>query len=61
MKMILMVVSSCGLAASGYGANEPQYEARPGFRQWETLFASDLSDAVFPNGVWSVTECVLTA
>ena len=29
--------------------------------KWETLFAGDLSDAVFPKGVWSVKDGVLSA
>ena len=25
--------------------------------EWQALFAADLSDAVFPEGVWTVTRC----
>ncbi len=33
----------------------------PDSANWETLFADDLSDAVYPAGVWSVSDGVLTA
>jgi hypothetical protein len=29
--------------------------------EWQPLFAADLSNAVFPEGVWTVTEGVMTA
>jgi hypothetical protein len=33
----------------------------PDSANWEPLFAEDLSDAVFPAGIWSVADGVLTA
>lgn len=36
-------------------------KGKKGARAWMPLFAPDLSDAVYPKGVWSVTDGVLTA
>jgi len=36
-------------------------KCHPDSANWETLFAADLSNAVAPKGVWSVTDGVLTA
>jgi hypothetical protein len=44
---------------SSFVIAEPK--AHPDTTGWETLFTGDLSDAVFPKGVWSVTGGVLTA
>ncbi|HIA63125.1 MAG TPA: DUF1080 domain-containing protein, partial [Planctomycetaceae bacterium] len=60
MKTIFVAIFSMGLAVSDCGANGPQSTAHPDSRHWETLFAPDLSDAVFPSGVWSFTDGVLT-
>jgi hypothetical protein len=46
-----------GIAASALA--EPA--AHPDTTGWESLFAGDLSDATFPEGVWSVKDGVLTA
>jgi len=35
--------------------------AGPTGEDWQALFAADLSDAVYPAGVWSVTDGVMTA
>ena len=46
-----------GLAA--VAAAEPK--ADPDTTGWQTLFAGDLSDATFPNGVWSIADGLLSA
>lgn len=35
--------------------------AEPAPDQWQPLFSADLSNAIYPAGVWSVTDGVLTA
>jgi len=41
--------------------DDAQPTAHPDSNDWPALFADDLSDAVCPAGVWSVTDGVLTA
>lgn len=36
-------------------------QAHPDSSEWEPLFAADLSNAEFPEGVWTVTDGVFTA
>lgn len=36
-------------------------KAHPDVSQWQDLFAADLSNATFPEGVWTFTDGVLTA
>jgi hypothetical protein len=55
---ILTVHERCG------AAEEPKKVpalTHPDTTGWESLFAADLSNAAKPEGVWSVTEGVLTA
>ncbi|MBN2000565.1 DUF1080 domain-containing protein [candidate division KSB1 bacterium] len=40
---------------------EAQKAAEPEAAEWTDLFAPDLSNAVFPEGVWSFEDSVLTA
>jgi hypothetical protein len=47
------VFASTGEAAAPKG--------HPDSSAWESLFAADLSDAIYPKGIWSVTDGVLTA
>jgi hypothetical protein len=44
---------------TSFAAAEPK--AHPDTTGWEMLFTGDLSDAMFPKGVWSVTDGILTA
>ena len=46
-----------GLAAVAVA--EPN--THPDTTGWETLFTGDLSDATFPEGVWSVKDGLLSA
>jgi hypothetical protein len=36
-------------------------KAQPDAAAWETLFTGDLSDAIFPEGVWSIKDGMLSA
>jgi len=61
------------LASLGYLKGEPTIEvpketptrqrrrAHPNTRKWPDLFAKDLSNAIFPEGVWTSGEGILTA
>lgn len=42
-------------------ANADAPKTHPDSSSWETLFNKDLSNAKFPEGVWTVSEGVLTA
>ena len=59
-KTIAVLAVFLGLAAVATAA-PTETKAKPDKSKWETLFAGDLSDAVFPKGVWSVKDGVLTA
>jgi len=36
-------------------------ESHPDSKNWESVFKSDLSDSVFPEGIWSFEDGILTA
>jgi len=55
---ILAVHERCDAAAEG---NKVRALARPDTSGWENLFAADLSNAAKPEGVWTVSDGVLTA
>jgi len=62
MTRLLGVATFClvfGAVASG-GESVP-LKAHPDSANWEDLFAPDLSNATYPQGVWSFQEGVLTA
>jgi hypothetical protein len=42
-------------------ADQPASQGHPDSSKWENLFSKDLSDAVFPKGVWYFEGDVLTA
>jgi len=54
----LAVHERCDAAAEG---NKIRAFARPDTSGWENLFAADLSNAAKPEGVWTVSDGVLTA
>lgn len=60
-KVLTSVLALCtGLAiAASVGAAEPS--VHPDSSSWPDLFATDLSNAVYPEGVWSFDGGVLTA
>lgn len=57
--LVLAICSTIPLAAMG--DNAPPPKAHPDSADWPALFADNLSDAIYPAGVWSVTDGVLTA
>lgn len=67
MRKTLLVIIALGLALgislACRQAKEPAAPAAatPQEPQWTDLFAADLSNAVFPAGVWTVSDGVLTA
>lgn len=62
MKTLVMTVVICWGAAGATEAGEPAApKAHPDSTGWESLFREDLSDALYPKGVWSFRDGVLTA
>jgi len=51
----LIIAMGCGSAVKAPPTSHPNAAS------WESLFNADLSDAVFPEGVWTVDNGVLTA
>jgi len=60
-KTILCLAICIGCATAVCAADPLPPTAHPDSTGWESLFAGDLSDAIYPEGVWSVEEGVLTA
>lgn len=48
-------------SALAYGQDADPAKGHPDASNWAELFAGDLTNAVYPEGVWSVTDGVLTA
>ena len=62
MKYItLCLIVACLLAQ--YSSAQPTYDKHPNTSEpgWTDLFTSDLSNAIFPKGVWTVSDGVITA
>ena len=57
------LLTSCMFTACQLRADDrqPVPAVHPDTSQWQTLFASDLSDAVYPKGVWTVRDGIMTA
>ena len=61
-KKLLMTLVLCWGAAGATPAGEAAApKAHPDSTGWESLFREDLSDALYPEGVWSFRDGVLTA
>ena len=59
---MLVFVASCLLAGSAGAAEQKKdNEVHPDTSGWQSLFSADLADAVKPEGVWTVSNGVLTA
>ena len=59
-KLAIMIVSlAVGVLAQAAERAAPK--KHPDSSKWPSLFKADLSDAVFPKGVWTVSDGVLTA
>jgi hypothetical protein len=56
-KTIVLLTVLLGFAAVAVA--DPK--AHPDTTGWQTLFAGDLSDATFPEGVWSISDGLLSA
>ena len=62
MKRMLLALSVLSAwAAMACAAEAAPPKGHPDSADWESLFTEDLSNAVYPKGVWSVTDGVLTA
>ena len=59
-KIITVLVVFLGLAVLATAEPKATTDA-PKKDKWEKLFTGDLSDAVFPKGVWSVKDGLLSA
>lgn len=51
----------CALVASMTACSTATVKGHPNTGKWQSLFADDLSNTVKPEGVWTVTDGVLTA
>lgn len=60
-KLLAILTVFCGWATLACAAETVPPKAHPDSSGWENLFAPDLSNTIRPEGVWSVTEGVLTA
>ena len=60
-KMAIVLVICLGWLTTAVAGETPSTKAHPDTTGWENLFAADLSNAVYPEGVWSVRDGVLTA
>jgi hypothetical protein len=62
MKSIMPLVTAAIFLVSACGGSMPVPPvSHPDTSSWPDLFASDLSNAVYPDGVWSFANGVLTA
>lgn len=59
---VLLAALGCGGGGGGEPAADPgQTRADTPEPEWADLFAADLSDAVYPEGVWHFDDGILTA
>jgi len=58
--MVVLAVCVAGMLTSQRALSAEQ-TGHPDSSSWKNLFAPDLSDAIFPEGVWTVADGVLTA
>jgi len=59
--LLSAVIGSLAIGAYAAPPGEPPFTHPPSTADWEDLFAPDLSNAVFPAGVWSFANGELTA
>jgi hypothetical protein len=59
-RMLCVLAIGLGWAVSAAAEDVPP-KTHPDSKKWDKLFQEDLSDAVFPKGVWLVEDGVLTA
>ncbi len=58
---VLLAVACLGWAALALADETIPPKTHPDSKGWKDLLADDLSNAIFPKGIWSVQEGVLTA
>ncbi len=62
MKTTFAMLAVClGLAAAARADEIAPPKTHPDSSRWRDLFAKDLSDAIYPKGVWSVHDGLLSA
>lgn len=62
MRNLILAVSACiAITNTAYAADELPLKAHPESKNWQNLFADDLSDAIYPKDIWSVKDGELTA
>lgn len=61
-KAMILALLGCGLfLAAGCQTMSVPPKAHPDVSEWDNLFEPDLSNALYPAGVWTVEDGVLTA
>ena len=63
MKKMILLLAAIGLGwvASAVAAENVPPKTHPDSKKWDNLFREDLSDAIFPKGVWYIEDGLLTA
>jgi len=59
--LVFIVLPAVALVASCSTSTPVPPQAHPQSESWQELFAPDLSNAIFPAGVWTVEDGILTA
>ncbi len=60
-KTILLLAVWLAWAAVTCAAEPAKVKGHPDSSKWDSLFADDLSNAIYPKGIWSAQDGVLTA
>jgi len=60
-KIAVLLLISLGSIASARAEEAVPPKTHPDTAGWQDLFAADLSDAIYPKGVWSFKDGILTA
>jgi hypothetical protein len=60
-KQILLLTFALLSSRAAFAADELPPKAHPDSTKWENLFKPDLSDAVFPQGIWYIEDGAMTA
>jgi len=60
-KTWLVVVMCLGWAMTAQAGDAVPPKTHPDSSSWQDLFAPDLSDAIFPKGIWFIEDGLLTA
>ena len=61
-KALILTVVSCVILLQSCSEKVPiPPKAHPNVSQWQDLFTADLSNTIFPEGIWTFADGVLTA